>query len=67
MYQINQRAQAPAILTSRMQQLAAASRQHTPQLRAALAKLADLATLRVMLGSSFDAPERPDPRDPRSW
>lgn len=67
MYQSNLRAQALAALTRRIQQLPAAPRQHTSQLRAALATLANLATLRVMPGSSFEAPERPDPRDPRNW
>ncbi len=67
MYQINLRAQALAALTTRIQQLPAVPRLHTSQLRAALAKLANLVTLRVMPGSSSDMAERFDPRDPRNW
>ena len=75
MYQINLRAQASklASLTARwqiarvQQRTAAEPRQRRSHLRAALAKLAHLATLRVMPGSSSDTAKRPNPRDPRSW
>ena len=67
MVQINLRAQALTALTTRIQQRAAASRQRVSYLRAGLAKLANLATLRVMPSSMFDASERPDPRDPCNW
>jgi len=74
MYQLNLRVQASklAALTARwpiarVQQHAAEPRQRTSRLRAALADLANFATLRVMPGSLSDATERPDPRDPRNW
>jgi hypothetical protein len=67
MYQINLRVQALAGLTKRMQQQPATPRQHISLLHIAATKLANLATLRVIPGRSFDAPERPDPRDPRNW
>ena len=73
MYQINLRAQASklAALTARWPlargQRRAAPRQRASHLRAALAELANLATLRVMPGSSLDTAARPDPRDPRNW
>ena len=67
MYQIDQLTQNLGRLTNRMPKLPATSRQHTSQLRVALAKLTQLATLRVIPGRSFDATERHDPRDPRNW
>jgi len=74
MYQMNLRAQASklASLTTRwqiahIQQRAAEPRQRTSYLRTAPAELANLATLRVMPGSSLDTAARPDPRDPRNW
>jgi len=73
MYQINLRARASklAALTARWQltrvQRPAAPRQRASHMRAALAELANLATLRVMSGSSLDTAARPDPRDPRNW
>ena len=74
MYQINLRTQASklAALTARwqlarVQQRRAAPRQRASHLRAALAELANLATLRVMPGSSLDTAARPDPRDPCNW
>ena len=74
MYQINLRAQASKLASltarwpiARVQQHAAEPRRHTSHLRAALAELANLATLRVMPGSSLDTAERHDPRDPRNW
>lgn len=75
MYQINLQAQANklAALTARwpfarVQQPAAAEpRWRASHLRAALAELANLATLRVLPGSAFDTTERHDPRDPRHW
>ena len=75
MYQINLRAQASklASLTARwqiarvQQRGAAEPRQRRSHLRAALAELANLATLRVMPGSSLDTAARPDPCDPRNW
>ena len=74
MYQINLHAQASklASLTARWQlarirQRPAAPRQPKPHLRAALAELANLATLRVIPGSSSNTAARLDPRDPRNW
>jgi hypothetical protein len=73
MYQINLRAQASklAALTARWQlarvQRPATPRQRAAHLHAALAELANLATLRVMPGSSLDTAARPDPRDPCNW
>ena len=75
MYQIYLRAQASklAALTTywpfaRVQQRAVAvPRQRRSRLRTALAELANLASLRVMPGSTFDATERHDPHDPRNW
>ena len=75
MYQINLRAQASklASLTARwqivpvQQRAAAEPRQRTVYLRAALATLANLATLRVMPGSASESAERHDPCDPRNW
>jgi hypothetical protein len=74
MYQINLRAQASKLASltarwqiARVQQCAAEPRQRISHLRAALVELANLATLRVMPGSSLDTAERPDPRDPHYW
>jgi hypothetical protein len=75
MYQINLRAQAGklAALTThwpftRVQQRAVVvPRQHGSRLRMALAELANLASLRAMLGSTVDTTERHDPRDPCNW
>jgi hypothetical protein len=74
MYQINLRAQASKLTLlmahwqiARVQQRAAEPRQRRSHLRVALAALANLATLRVLPGSSSDTVERPDPRDPRNW
>ena len=74
MYQITLRAQASklASLTAhwqivRVQQRATDPRQGTAHLRAALAVLANLATLRVMPGSASESAVRHDPRDPCNW
>jgi hypothetical protein len=75
MYQIHLRTQASklAALAERwqlariQQRTATESRQHRSYLRAALAKLTNLATLRVMPGNSSDTAERHDPRNPRNW
>ena len=71
MYQLNLRVQASKLTAltarwqiARVQQHAAEPRRHTSHLRAALA---NLATLRVMPGSTFDTTEQHDPRDPRNW
>ena len=74
MHQMNLRTQASklALLTARwriarVQQPAAAPRQRESHLRAALAGLENLVTLRMMPGSSSDTAARPDPRDPCNW
>jgi hypothetical protein len=74
MYQINLRAQVSklALLMAHrqiadIQQRAAEPRWRISHLRAALAELANYATLRVTPGSSFGTAERHDPRDPRNW
>ena len=69
MYQTNLRAQVNklAALTiywpfGRVQQPAA-----QPRLRAALAELADAATMHVRSGSAVPSAQRRDPRDPCNW
>jgi hypothetical protein len=69
MYQINLRAQVNklAALTihwpfARVQQPAA-----QPRLRAALAELADAATLHVRSSNAAPSTQRRDPRDPCNW
>ena len=75
MYQLNLRAQASKLASltaqwqaARVQQRAAAEpRRHAPSLRAVLAGLANLATLRAMPDASPDSPARYDPCESRNW
>ena len=75
MYQIHLRAQASKLATlaadwqaGRVQRRAANSpRRRASSLRAALAGLARLATLRAMPDASTDAATQHDPHDPRNW
>jgi hypothetical protein len=74
MYQINLRAQASKLASltahwqiARVQQRATEPRQRRSHLRAAIAELANLATLRTIPGSALGTAERPDPRDSRNW
>jgi hypothetical protein len=73
MYQLNLLSQASKLAspTARRpidcaQQPDAEPHQHTSFLQLTLAKLANLATLRVMPGSPSGAAQH-DPRDPRNW
>ena len=75
MYQLNLRAQASKLATlasdwqaGRVEQRAAgAPRRRTSGVRAALAGLGRLATLRAMPDAPTDAAAQYDPRDPRNW
>ena len=70
MYQIYLRIQAVklATLTAHIQQRAFAQAPHSiPGLRAALAGLAQLATLRALPNAPAGSIARPDPRDPQNW
>ena len=75
MYQIQLRTQASRLAmlasewqASRIQRRAGASyRQRASSLRAALAGLAQLATLRAMPDVSTSAAAQYDPRDPCNW
>ena len=74
MYQINLRTQAGKLAAlaagrpfARVQQHAAEPSLHTSYMRAVLATLANLATLRVLPSSALESAERHDPRNPHNW
>jgi hypothetical protein len=73
MYPIFLRIQAGKLATlasdwqARRFQIQAAPRRRASGLRAALAGLAQLATMRATPGASIDTPLRHDPSDPRHW
>jgi hypothetical protein len=73
-YQIHPRMQANklAVLVAqwraaRIQQHTAAPRRRAPIMRAMLAGMANLATMRVLPGGASESAARLDPRDPCNW
>ena len=74
MYQINLLTQASKLASlaagwpfARVQQHAAEPSRHTLYVRAVLATLANLATLRVLPSGALESTERHDPRNPHNW
>ncbi|HJZ46634.1 MAG TPA: hypothetical protein VKE41_05690 [Roseiflexaceae bacterium] len=75
MYQVDLRSQASKLVSlatqwrpaGRRQPAAAESRRRALSLRAALAGLANLATVRALPGVMANSVADHDPRDPRNW